>query len=425
MQNLPSLVAQNTAIKSTSAPAAAQKSEEQGVSFKQVLSQQVEQESPKKQVDDKAAQTLKTDGANLGQDKEDLPETNTSQHQGRPEAEISVTKGVVENPIIEDLSGDALSNKEKQVLLAAQVGTNPKLVEVPSEGVSIDASGITSDSQKAPMADIALAASPVNVTADSRSNRKVNGANLAQEKPVDLSGKDLPSKSELPITAEAENGQKLNNAAPKSNGGAEKSLPFNSQLTSQLAAESTRDLVKEPSVSQVVSATSIAGLQAAKFTSAAAPVSAITQPGSSNEINVYPGKAGWNAAISQKVVWMVGATEQSATLTLNPPDLGPLQVVINVNNEKADATFISDNPEVRKALENGMTTLRNAMDQSGVQLGQTNVNTGKQQQAFEQAAREQLAQQSSANNGSPQSEESSTHATVKPQVNNGLVDIFA
>ena len=65
-------------------------------------------------------------------------------------------------------------------------------------------------------------------------------------------------------------------------------------------------------------------------------------------IQAYPGKTGWNEAISQKIVWMVGASEQSATLTLNPKDLGPLQVVIQVNNEKADATFISENPEVRK-----------------------------------------------------------------------------
>ena len=63
------------------------------------------------------------------------------------------------------------------------------------------------------------------------------------------------------------------------------------------------------------------------------------QAASTNVISAYPGKPGWDQAISQKVVWMVGAGEQSATLTLNPPDLGPLQVVIHVHNDQADATF--------------------------------------------------------------------------------------
>ncbi|MGB2831923.1 MAG: flagellar hook-length control protein FliK, partial [Methylotenera sp.] len=64
-------------------------------------------------------------------------------------------------------------------------------------------------------------------------------------------------------------------------------------------------------------------------------------------IEAYPGKTGWDQAISQRVVWMVSAGEQSATLTLNPPDLGPLQVVVSVHNGQADTRFTSDNAEVR------------------------------------------------------------------------------
>jgi flagellar hook-length control protein FliK len=32
---------------------------------------------------------------------------------------------------------------------------------------------------------------------------------------------------------------------------------------------------------------------------------------------------------------MVGSEEQTASLTLNPPDLGPLQVVLSVSNDQA------------------------------------------------------------------------------------------
>jgi flagellar hook-length control protein FliK len=101
---------------------------------------------------------------------------------------------------------------------------------------------------------------------------------------------------------------------------------------------------------------------------------------SPNTITAYPGKDGWDKAISQKIVWMVGSSEQSASLTLNPPDLGPLQVVIHVHNNQTDATFSSDNKEVRQALEDGMSNLRDMMKDAGITLGQTNINQRNSQQ---------------------------------------------
>lgn len=151
------------------------------------------------------------------------------------------------------------------------------------------------------------------------------------------------------------------------------------------------------------------------------------QLGSSNTVNVYPGKAGWDQAIGQKVVWMVGAEVQSASLTLNPPDLGPLQVVISVNNDQVDTTFISDNEIVRQALEDGLSNLREKMSESGIQLGQANVNSSNQsQQGFQQTARgasSATGVAKSSSDGLPDS--ASDQASVSIRSSNGLVDTFA
>jgi flagellar hook-length control protein FliK len=88
------------------------------------------------------------------------------------------------------------------------------------------------------------------------------------------------------------------------------------------------------------------------------------------------GTPAWDNALSQKVVWMVGGEHQSATLTLNPPDLGPLQVVLNVSNSMASATFTAAQPEVRQAIENAMPKLREMLGDAGIQLGQSSVNSG-------------------------------------------------
>ncbi len=149
--------------------------------------------------------------------------------------------------------------------------------------------------------------------------------------------------------------------------------------------------------------------------------------GSSNQIYAYPGKSGWNQAISQKVMYMVGASEQTARLSLNPPELGPIQVVIEVNDEKADTTFISDNEEVRQALEDGMDHLREKMDEAGIALGEANVNDG---QHFNQQRQHEDFAANAIQNGRAQTAAEVTAeevvATTKVQSNsNSLVDTFA
>lgn len=150
-----------------------------------------------------------------------------------------------------------------------------------------------------------------------------------------------------------------------------------------------------------------------------ASVSAVVAAGAQNIISSYPGREGWDKSIGQKIVWMVGANEQTASLTLNPPDLGPLQVVIQVHNDQTDATFSSDSKEVRQALEDGMANLRDILKDAGISLGQTNINqrSSQQQPQADTAPYQQAA-------GSPQQNHLlAPGTTIKTGL--GLVDTFA
>ncbi len=88
------------------------------------------------------------------------------------------------------------------------------------------------------------------------------------------------------------------------------------------------------------------------------------------------GTPAWDNQVAQKIVWMVGGAEQTASLTLNPPDLGPMQVVLSVTNEMANITFSSGQAEVRQALEDAMPKLREMMSENGIALGNATVNDG-------------------------------------------------
>jgi flagellar hook-length control protein FliK len=103
---------------------------------------------------------------------------------------------------------------------------------------------------------------------------------------------------------------------------------------------------------------------------------------SSDKLTPNVGSPAWDQALGTKVTWMVAGGQQNATLNLNPPDLGPMQVVINVTNAHANASFTAHQPEVRAALENAIPKLREMLGQAGIQLGECSV--GGQQAQFQQ-----------------------------------------
>ncbi|WP_082708648.1 flagellar hook-length control protein FliK [Thiobacillus denitrificans] len=86
------------------------------------------------------------------------------------------------------------------------------------------------------------------------------------------------------------------------------------------------------------------------------------------------GTTAWNQALGEKVVWMAAGAQQTATLTLNPPNMGPLQIVLNLANDQATANFFSAQPEVRQALEAAFPRLKEMMNEAGIQLEQATVS---------------------------------------------------
>ncbi|HEB98705.1 MAG TPA: hypothetical protein ENJ05_04295, partial [Thiotrichales bacterium] len=46
---------------------------------------------------------------------------------------------------------------------------------------------------------------------------------------------------------------------------------------------------------------------------------------------------GWDNALGERVVWMVGQRLQSAEIKLNPPQLGPIEVRVSLNHDQSQA----------------------------------------------------------------------------------------
>lgn len=99
-----------------------------------------------------------------------------------------------------------------------------------------------------------------------------------------------------------------------------------------------------------------------------------------DKLSLPVGTTGWDQAVGQKVVWMVAGAQSNASLTLNPPDLGPLQVALSVVKDQATVSFTAALPEVRQALEAALPKLREMLADAGIQMGQASVNAGAPQQ---------------------------------------------
>lgn len=146
------------------------------------------------------------------------------------------------------------------------------------------------------------------------------------------------------------------------------------------------------------------------------------------QLSARVGTPAWDNQVGQKIVWMVGSEEQTASLTLNPPDLGPMQVVLSVTGDQASVAFSANHEEVRHALENALPRLREMMGESGIELGSATVSTGMPDQR--QAQGGQDSGSGARGNGSfadgaaatDAAAHSATRATV---LGDGLVNTFA
>lgn len=143
------------------------------------------------------------------------------------------------------------------------------------------------------------------------------------------------------------------------------------------------------------------------------------------EIAPRVGHPGWSEAVGQKVLWMVTDSIQSATLTLNPPDLGPVEIVLSVENDQASASFTAAHLETQQALESALPKLRDMMESAGVKLGETTINLGFSQGQSESG-------QYSDKKNAPQSESSwsdlsadPSEQTSIPLTGSGLINTYA
>ena len=96
------------------------------------------------------------------------------------------------------------------------------------------------------------------------------------------------------------------------------------------------------------------------------------------------GQAQWGQAVGERLMFMVNNKVQAASIILNPPELGPIEVKVNLNHDQASVHFVSNHAAVREAIEEAFPRLKEMFAQSGLQLADANVSQQSSQQRDQQ-----------------------------------------
>lgn len=136
-------------------------------------------------------------------------------------------------------------------------------------------------------------------------------------------------------------------------------------------------------------------------------------------IPVTVGQPQWSQAVGEKVLWLAAQNVTAAEIRLDPPDLGPMQVKVSLNQEQASVSFTSHHAGVRELLDQNLPRLRDMFNEQGLNL----VNVDVSDRSFQRHQGE--AKEQHGQGGATEPVEDLTPVSVSAIVQQRLVDHYA
>lgn len=135
-------------------------------------------------------------------------------------------------------------------------------------------------------------------------------------------------------------------------------------------------------------------------------------------------KEQWAPALGSRIVTMVADNIQQAEIHLDPPELGSMEIKMQLNQEQTSIQVQVQSPQVRDVLEANAQRLRDALAEQGLELASFDVS--QQQSESGQGGQQQDAPAGdSGNTDTLMAAEESGAATVTVRQSDGLLDAYA
>jgi flagellar hook-length control protein FliK len=133
----------------------------------------------------------------------------------------------------------------------------------------------------------------------------------------------------------------------------------------------------------------------------------------------------WSSGLSERINWMVNQKQNTATIRLDPPALGKLDVQIKIVDDATMITIQTQTAQTRDLIDSASIRLRDFLQESGYQ----NVNVDVSQRQDQQQARSQttanMNPEQDDNSGQEQDADHRQQQQASYFTGEGLVDTFA
>lgn len=139
------------------------------------------------------------------------------------------------------------------------------------------------------------------------------------------------------------------------------------QSDGELAGGRLTELLNTPVASRTSGALELAGL-AQGVPAELRAAEAVAMRGYTTSVPVPVGAAEWGERIMGKLSWLTAQNVSVAEIHITPPELGPLEVRVQVQNEQATVTVHATTPAVREQLEAQSLRLRDMLAEQGIEL---------------------------------------------------------
>jgi flagellar hook-length control protein FliK len=96
----------------------------------------------------------------------------------------------------------------------------------------------------------------------------------------------------------------------------------------------------------------------------------------------------WKQELGDRITWMTRNSLAAAELKVNPPQMGPVEVRINLNQDQMNIVFASQNAAVREALEAAIPRLRDMLGAQQLNLTHVDISHSFADQSHQQAGRD-------------------------------------
>ncbi len=97
---------------------------------------------------------------------------------------------------------------------------------------------------------------------------------------------------------------------------------------------------------------------------------------------------GWSQQMTDQVNLMLKGGFQQADIKLNPAHLGPMEIKLSMNDDKASIHFVAQHAPVRDAIDSALPRLREMLEQQGVGLADVDVSAQSEQQQSDAEAQQ-------------------------------------